>query len=138
MSNQQKPGLRMEETLWGYFAEGIDDFEEGYNKGEECNNRLQFWVTIDIESFEDFMKISGHKAQMTGKVSCPSLGKKLEIRNGEFNLFQPDRVTGERRITYTFSFTGRDGKDYYLDGYKIIYDDPGKIDLLGFDSGSLS
>ncbi len=130
MSHQEKPGLRMEETLWGYFSEGIDDFQEGYLKGEKNNNRLQFWVTIDIESFEDFIKISGHKAKLTGRVSCPFLGKNLEIRDGEFNLFQPDQVTGERRITYTFSFTGRDGEDYYLDGFKIIYHDAGKIDLL--------
>lgn len=118
----------MEETLWGYFAEGIDDFEEGFKRGEKRNNRLQFWVNIDIEDVEDFIKISGRTAKMTGRISCPSLGKNLEIRNGEFNLFQPDGVTGERRITYTFSFNGRDGQDYYLDGYKIIYDDPGKID----------
>ena len=130
MSNQQSPGLLMEETLWGYFVEGENDFEEGYRKGEESNNRLQFWVTIDIESFEDFIKISGHKGKLTGKVSCPSLGKNLEIRDGEFNLFQPDHVTGERRITYTFSFTGRDGKDYYLDGYKVIFHEPGKFDLI--------
>lgn len=127
---QQKLGLRMEETLWGYFAEGIDDFEDGYRKGKERNNRLQFWVTIDIDSFDDFIKISGHKAKMTGKVSCPSLGKNLEIRNGEFNLFQPDPVTGKRRITYSFSFTGRNGQDYYLDGFKAICRDPGKIDLF--------
>jgi uncharacterized protein (DUF362 family) len=120
----------MEETLWGYFSEGIDDFEEGERKGKEHNNRLQFWVTIDIDSFEDFVKISGHKAKITGKVSCPSLGKNLEIREGEFNLYQPDPGTGVRRITYTFSFTGRDDKDYHLDGYKVIYHDRGKIDLV--------
>lgn len=130
MSQIEKPGLRMKETLWGYFAEGVDDFEEGYREGMKCNNLLQFRVTIDIENFEDFIKISGHKAKITGKVSCPSLGKNIEIRNGEFNLFQPDRFTGERRITYTFFFTGRDGKDYCLDGYKVIYHDPDKIDLI--------
>lgn len=25
----QMPGLRFEETIWGYFAEGVDDFEQG-------------------------------------------------------------------------------------------------------------
>ena len=45
----QMPGLRFKETMWGYLAEGLDDFEEGYEKGKECSNRLQFWVTIDIE-----------------------------------------------------------------------------------------
>lgn len=126
----QLPGLRFKETMWGYFAEGLDDFEGGYEKGEKCNNRLQFWVTIDIENMEDFIKVSGRKAKLTGRVSCSTLGKNLEIRNGEFNLFQPAQVTGERHMTYKFYFTGRDDKEYYLDGYKIIYHDKGKIDLV--------
>ena len=126
----QMPGLRFKETMWGYFAEGLDDSEGGYEKGEESSNRLQFWVTIDIENMGDFIKISGRKAKLTGRVSCSTLGKNLEIRNGEFNLFQPAQVTGERRMTYKFYFTGRDNKEYYLHGHKIIYHDKGKIDLL--------
>jgi uncharacterized protein (DUF362 family) len=126
----QMPGFRFKETMGGYFAQGLDNFEEGYEKGKECSNRLQFRVTIDIENMEDFIKISGRKAKLTGRVSCSTLGKNLEIRNGEFNLFQPARVTGERRMTYNFYFTGRDNKEYYLDGHKIIYHDKGKIDLL--------
>lgn len=130
MPNTKKPGLRMKETMWGYFLEGSDNFEEGYRQGEKINNRMQFWVTIDVESFEDFIKISGHKANLTGNISCPSLGHNLAVREGEFNLFQPDQETGDRRITYSFYFTGRDGKEYFLDGFKVIYHDPGKIDLL--------
>jgi len=126
----QRPGLKFSETMWGYFAEGLDDYEAGYEKGEESNNRFQFWVTIDIEDMDDFIKISGHKAKLTGMISSSSLGKNLEIRNGEFNLFQPSEATGERRMTYTFNFTGHDGSEYYLDGQKIIYHDKGKIDLL--------
>ena len=126
----QMPGLRFKETMWGYFAEGLDDSEGGYEKGEESSNRLQFWVTIDIENMGDFIKISGRKAKLTGRVSCSTLGKNLEIRNGEFNLFQPAQVTGERRMTYKFYFTGRDNKEYSLHGHKIIYHDKGKIDLL--------
>jgi len=126
----QKPGLRFNETMWGYFAEGVDDFAEGYERGRECNNRVQFWVTIEIENMEDFIKISGHTAKLTGRVSCSSLGKDLEIRNGEFNLFQPDQATGKRHMTYSFSFTGSDNNDYSLDGHKVIYHDKGKIDLL--------
>ncbi|NIO06036.1 MAG: hypothetical protein GTN74_15985, partial [Proteobacteria bacterium] len=53
----QAPGLRFEETMWGYFAEGVDDFQEGYNQGEKSNRRLQFSVTIDIENMEDFIKL---------------------------------------------------------------------------------
>jgi uncharacterized protein (DUF362 family) len=116
--------------MWGYFAQGLDDYERGHEKGKECNNRLQFWVTIDIDNMDDFIKISGHCAKLTGKVSCTTLGKDLEIRNGEFNLFQPAETTGRRRMTYAFYFTGSDNNEYYLDGYKIIYHDKGRIDLF--------
>ena len=45
MSNQKKPGLRMEETLWGYFSEGIDDFEEGERKGALfLSSCLKSWI----------------------------------------------------------------------------------------------
>lgn len=124
------PGLRFKETMWGYFSEGLEDFEEGYKKGEESNNKLQFWVTIDIENIEDFIKISGRKANLTGKISCSKIGKNLEITKGEFNLFQTAQTTGERRMTYEFYFAGNDDKRYYLEGYKIIYHNPGKIDVL--------
>jgi uncharacterized protein (DUF362 family) len=126
----QKPGLRFNETMWGYFAEGVDDFAEGYERGRERNNRIQFRVTIEIENMEDFIRISGRTAKLTGRVSCSSLGKDLEIKNGEFNLFQPDQATGKRHMTYSFSFTGSDNNDYSLDGHKVIYHDKGKIDLL--------
>ena len=33
-------------------------------------------------------------------------------------------------MTYSFSFTGKDGTDYSLYGYKVIYDDPG-MDVWG-------
>jgi len=126
----QTAGLRFKETMSGFFSKGLDDFEKGYQKGEERNQRLEFSVTIDIENMQDFIKISGHKAKLTGKVSCSTLGKDLEIRDGEFNLFQPAQDSGERRFTYQFCFTGSDNKDYQLDGYKIIHHDKGKIDLL--------
>jgi uncharacterized protein (DUF362 family) len=126
----QTPGLRFKETMGGYFAEGLDDFQEGYEQGEKTNRRLQFWGTIEIENMEDFVKISGRKAKLSGRVSCSGLGKDLEIRDGQFNLFQPSHITGQRRMSYSFYFTGRDSNEYYLHGYKIVYHDKGKLDPL--------
>ncbi len=116
--------------MLGHFAEGVDDFHKGFEQGKNSNRRLQFWATIDIENMEDFIKISGRKAKLTGRVSCSGVGKDLEIQRGEFNLFQPSHVTGHRRMSYSFSFTGQDKAEYYLHGYKVIYHDKGKIDPL--------
>jgi len=126
----KKVGLRFIETMAGYLAEGVGDYEEGERVGKRQNNNLSFEVTIQIEDVEDFCKLSGRKARLEGAVSYKPLGQNLPIRDGEFSLFRPDGETGKRHMTYSFAFTGSDGNDYFLHGYKVIYDDPGQIDLL--------
>jgi len=36
----EKVGLRFAETMSGYLAEGVEDFEEGEKKGQEQGNSL--------------------------------------------------------------------------------------------------
>jgi uncharacterized protein (DUF362 family) len=129
MGTGNKVGLRFSEKMSGYLTEGEKDFEQGEKTGEQENNSCAFDVTIHIDDVEDFTKLSGRKAQLTGALSYPPLGQELPIRNGLFGLFRPDLATGKRHMTYTFGFTGQDGQDYFLHGYKVIYDDP-KIDLM--------
>ena len=126
----KKVGLRFTETMAGYLAEGVGDYEEGERVGQRQNNDLSFEVTIQIEDVEDFCKLSGRKARLEGVVSYRPLGQNLPIRDGEFSLFRADEETGKRHMTYSFAFTGSDGNDYFLHGYKVIYDDPGQIDML--------
>ena len=91
---------------------------------------MSFDVTIHIEDLEAFCKLAGRKARLEGTVSYKPLGQSLPIRNGEFALFKPDRETGKRHMTYSFVFSGNDRQDYFLQGYKVIYDDPQQIDLV--------
>jgi uncharacterized protein (DUF362 family) len=123
-------GLRFSEKMSGYLAQGIQDFTEGEDLGQKQNNLLSFEVTIRIDEVSDFCKLSGRKALLEGTVSFNPLGQNLPIRNGEFILFRPDRETGKRHMTYSFGFAGNDGHDYFLYGYKVIYDDPHKSDLF--------
>ena len=125
----KKIGLRFSERMSGFLTEGETDFEQGEKTGEQKNKPCAFDVTIHIEDVDDFTKLSGRKAQLTGTLSYPPLGQELPTRKGVFGLFRPDPTTGKRHMTYSFGFTGRDGQDYFLHGYKVIYDDP-KIDLM--------
>jgi uncharacterized protein (DUF362 family) len=122
-------GIRFSETMSGYLAEGVLDFEVGEKKGQEQGNSLSFDAVIEVESVSDFIKLSGQEAKLSGVVSYKPLGQNLPIRDGVFTLFKPDPATGTRQMTYSFLFTGTDGKDYFLHGYKVIHDDPG-IDVL--------
>src|SRR4030043_539309 len=121
----KKVGLRFLETMAGYLAEGAEGFEEGEKRGQEQDRRLSFDVTIEIESVSDFVKLSGQEAKMSGRVSYKPLGEGLPIEEGVFTLFKPDAASGKRQMTYSFWFTGKDGTDYSLYGYKVIHDDPG-------------
>jgi uncharacterized protein (DUF362 family) len=129
MDGQEKVGLRFGEEMSGYLTQGEADYEQGEKTGKERNSPLSFEVTIHINDVEDFTRLSGRKAQLTGTVSYPALGENLPLRNGYFGLFLPDPATAKRHMTYSFGFTGNDGKDYFLYGYKEIYDDP-KFDLV--------
>ena len=126
---EEKVGLRFLETMSGYLAEGVEDFEEGEIKGREQGNTLSFDVKIEVESVSDFIKLSGQKAKISGILSYKSLGQNLPIEGGIFTLFRPDATSGTRQITYSFWFTGNDGTDYSLYGFKVIRDDPG-IDVF--------
>jgi len=125
----KKIGLRFSEKMSGYLTEGERDFAQGERTGQQQNNPCTFEVTIEIDDVEDFTKLSGRKARLTGTLSYPPLGQDLPIRSGLFGLFRPDPATGKRHMTYSFGFTGKDGQDYFLYGYKVIFDDP-KIDLM--------
>ncbi len=124
-----KIGLLFSEEMSGYLAEGEADFGQGEKVGRNQDNQLSFKVTVHIEDLCDFCELAGRKAQLTGTISYKRLGQNLSIRNGEFLLFRPDSTTGKRHMTYSFAFTAEDDKDYFLYGYKVIYDDH-KFDLL--------
>jgi uncharacterized protein (DUF362 family) len=122
---EEEAGLRFSETMSGHLAQGAEDYEAGERRGQEQGAPLSFDVTIEIESVPDFIKLSGQEASMTGIVSYEALGVRLPIQEGRFTLFKPDAASGKRQMTYSFWFTGRDGADYSLYGYKVIHDDPG-------------
>ena len=129
-----KPDLndfKMTETMWGYVAEGATSFKDGYEIGKQEGNKLQYEVTLHVDNFKEFKAPSGRRAPMSGWVTCQNLyGETLPIRNGEYGLYTIDRETGQRRITYKFNFTGKDGKEYFFSGYKVIVHEPWRFDIL--------
>ena len=123
--------FEMTETMWGYVAEGAPSFKKGYEKGKREGNKLQYEVTLHVDNFKEFKSPSTRRAPMTGWVTCKSLfGEKLPIDKGEYGLYSIDRETGQRRITYKFDFTGKDGEEYHFSGYKVIVHEPWTLDLL--------
>lgn len=125
------PGIRFEETMDGFLGENIRDFRDGEDYGIRHNNSIKFDVEIEIDSVDKFVQVSSHEARLKGKFYCNSLGGEtgMTIKKGRFNLFDIDPLTGHRNMYYNFNFNAPDGKQYYLFGFKDIFNDE-VIDLV--------
>lgn len=87
---REKIGLQFSEKMAGYLFPG-EDFFLGEEKGREEGRYIFFEVVISIADIEEFCRLSGHKATLSGFVSARDLGEKLPIRQGKFFLFVPER-----------------------------------------------
>jgi uncharacterized protein (DUF362 family) len=125
------PGVRFEETMDGYLGENIRDFRDGEDYGIRHDNPIKFDVEIEIDSVDKFIQVSSHEAKLRGKFYCKSLGgeRGMTIKKGRFNLFDIDPQTGHRNMLYCFNFNAPDGRQYYLSGFKDIFNDK-VIDLV--------
>jgi uncharacterized protein (DUF362 family) len=109
----------------GPLGAGERDPAVGAARGERDGTRLRFDVRIEIADLERFLRGFEHEAELTGTVTFRPLGEDLPIRDGAFSLLALEGGAGRRRVTYRFSFTGRDGRAYTLWGHKEVHDDAG-------------
>src|SRR3990167_6548423 len=123
--------MRFEETMDGFLGENIRDFRDGEDYGIRHNNSIKFDVEIEIDSVDKFVQVSSREDRLKGKFYCNSLGnERMNIKKGRFNLFDINPLTGHRNMYYSFNFDAPDGKQYYLFGFKDIFNDK-VIDLVG-------
>jgi uncharacterized protein (DUF362 family) len=123
--------FEMTETMWGYVAEDADSCRKGYDLGKKAGNKLQYGVTLRINNFKEFQSPSNRRAVMKGWITCKNLyGENIPIENGEYGLYVIDPESGQRRITYQFDFTAKDGARYHFSSFKTIVHEPWKWDLL--------
>ncbi len=125
----QKVGVRFTETMRGYFSAEVkdDDFELGARKGKDAGSSFTFILTIAAEDAEEMLTSPEHESRSVGSVIAPTLSAQpLTVSEGKFNLFVqlPDDEK-VREMRYRFKLTSREGKTYYLYGFKTIRNDPG-------------
>ncbi len=125
-------GLRFTEQLDGYFGPNIRDFKDGEDYGIRHENTVVFDVKVEIDSIDEFVSLSRHEAPIEGTFTLKSLAgdEKMEISNGRYNLMAIDPKTGHRTICYRFNFKDSGGMEYYFFGFKDIFHDRGRFDMM--------
>ena len=120
-------GVRFTETMQGFYSGKVNaDFEAAASEGKKQDTKLQFTVTIISEDLEKMISTSGQQAKMLGTVEVPALSSHaLTATEGTFTLLNVDEENvGTRQMTYTMKLVSEEGNTYWLEGTKIIHDDP--------------
>ena len=123
-----KPGIQFTETMAGFITLDSDiDYEAGFDQGKRNNTPFEFTLTVVSQDIEAMLEDPNHQAAIYGTVKAPTLSPTpLTVTEGTFNLFVKDRETVDtRRMDYHFAMTAENGERFYMQGHKIIHDDPG-------------
>lgn len=117
------PAIQFTETMKGFFSmEEKNDFEAGYELGQQKCSPILFTLTIETEAIAEFTVDQEHIGYMSGTVIAPALSDKpLTVSNGIFNLFVKDPENpAHLRMKYNMQLNTYDGKQFYFNGYKKV------------------
>jgi predicted acylesterase/phospholipase RssA len=116
------PGTRLEftEEMKGLLALG-----DGEPAARAEGVPMMFHLTIDIRGVNRFVQDPELEAGARGYVECDTLGGRLPVERGTFNLFVDQGDSSNKRMLYRLFFRDGVGHPLTLSGFKVIRDDPG-------------
>jgi choline dehydrogenase-like flavoprotein len=122
------PGIEFTETMRGFLSLGtINDYKSGFERGKQDDSPFEFTVTVTVDDVERMIQDPDHTARMSGSVRAPKVSPDpLTVSAGRFHLLvrDPDAPL-TRKMIYRLTLRSSDGKNYYMEGFKLIHDDRG-------------
>lgn len=119
-------GVQFTESMKGFIGMGeTGDYEAGFIRGKKENTTFEFTLTIQTEDIREFVESENHPGKMLGTMMAPAISEEpLSAYNGIFNLFITDEnKESGKRMNYTAELISTEGKTYYFEGYKDIFND---------------
>jgi cholesterol oxidase len=115
--------LQFTERMTGAFSFAETDYRTGYEDGQKAGNRLAFLLTIGTDDVAAFVADPEHGAVARGYVECDSLGGRLPVQQGTFDLFV-DEGAAVRHMLYRLYFADGTGRPLTLAGFKDVRPGP--------------
>ena len=111
--------LQFTEEMKGWFSYGERDYRQGRDRGRADGSSLMFHLTIEVDDVHRFVADPEHTGRASGWIHSDSLGGRLPVENGVFNLFVTHGPQG-RRMLYRLFFEDAVGHPLTLSGFKEI------------------
>jgi cholesterol oxidase len=111
--------LQFTERMIGAFTFAETDYQAGYRQGQRSANTLLFRLTIGTDDVDALIADPEHRAVPRGYVECDSLGGRLPVTEGLFDLFVDEGAT-TRHMLYRLYFADGEGRQLTLAGFKDV------------------
>jgi predicted acylesterase/phospholipase RssA len=118
-----KSSLEFTEEMSGFVGSGSTQYGSGEAAGRANNEPLLAHFTIKIPDVEAFIGGPQHEAGIEGFIESPTVGGRLAVERGTFNLLVDHAVQNRKEMKYRVFCTQADGKKITLSGFKRVEDD---------------
>ncbi len=122
-------GVRWAEQLSGWLSFGQTDFNQALLEGRRDGAAISLELSLEVDDIDQFVRAAGRQAHVTaGVVRCPDLGGELTVQRGEFVLLDQSSPLYDHlrlRMRYRLWFPDPGGGELYLEGFKLVENDPG-------------
>jgi cholesterol oxidase len=123
------------EEMKGYFAFDETDPVVGSALGKAKDQGLMFHLTITADDADVFVSEKSHLAAAQGYIESDSLGGRLPVDGGSFNLFTVGNSPNSRSMEYRLHFADGAGNPLTLSGRKDVR--PGPLLRIWPDTSTL-
>jgi hypothetical protein len=116
--------VQFTEEMLGHVTFGEADFNRGAAADRPGAGFFKFHLTIVVDDIKRFGVDPRRQAGAFGWIDCDTLGGRLPVERGVFNLFV-DTEPGVKHMLYRLHFRDGVGHPLTMTGYKLVRDDAG-------------
>jgi cholesterol oxidase len=119
-------GLQFTERMRGWFSLGAVSYDGGASVGQARGSSIEYVITIAYPQLSDVLADQTVAANLWGTILAPALSPDRLHVTGQFRLLVPDGEHVEtQHMIYQMVATAPDGRQWFIDGHKVVHDDPG-------------
>ncbi len=120
-----RTSLTFTEEMKGFVSKGANattraDYEKAASAAKDAKSSLMFHLDVKVEDVDDFITSPAHRTRADGYIDSPLYGGRRPVSNGTINLFVDAGDPTKKQMRYRIPFSGADGQDYTLVGFKDI------------------
>jgi predicted acylesterase/phospholipase RssA len=120
-----KTSIQFTEEMKGFLSKGGTadtraSYETAAARGKDANGAFMFHLDVKVDDVDEFLTSPAHRARADGYIESGLYGGRRPVANGTVNLLVDAGDPTKKQMRYRLFFTGADGQDHSLVGFKDI------------------